>query len=99
MPDKMPDDVETENLVMTENYAAWISHEPDGEDVYHLELGAVTVHLFESLAGNTRNYGQQFGIGGAGPVAPATADRARARRPFRICCEDEAGGASGTGQR
>jgi hypothetical protein len=46
MPKDMPDDVETESLVMTENYAAWISHEPDGEDVYHLELGAVTVHLF-----------------------------------------------------
>jgi hypothetical protein len=43
----MPDDVQTENLVVTENYAAWISHEPDGETVYHLELGAVTVHLFQ----------------------------------------------------
>jgi hypothetical protein len=43
----MPDDVQTENLVMTENYAAWISHEPDGETVFHLELGAVTVHLFQ----------------------------------------------------
>jgi hypothetical protein len=43
----MPDDVQTENLVMTENYAAWISHEPDGETVYHLEMGAVTVHLFK----------------------------------------------------
>ncbi len=42
----MSDDVQTENLVVTENYAAWISHEPDGETVYHLELGAVTVHLF-----------------------------------------------------
>jgi hypothetical protein len=43
----MSDEVQTENLVMTENYAAWISHEPDGETVYHLELGAVTVHLFK----------------------------------------------------
>lgn len=42
----MSDDVQTESLVVTENYAAWISHEPDGETVYHLELGAVTVHLF-----------------------------------------------------
>ncbi len=42
----MADDVQTESLVVTENYAAWISHEPDGETVYHLELGAVTVHLF-----------------------------------------------------
>jgi hypothetical protein len=43
----MSDEVQTENLVVTENYAAWISHEPDGETVYHLELGAVTVHLFQ----------------------------------------------------
>lgn len=42
----MSDEVETESLVVTENYAAWISHEPDGEIIYHLELGAVTVHLF-----------------------------------------------------
>jgi hypothetical protein len=39
-------EVQTDSLVVTENYAAWISHEPDGETVYHLELGAVTVHLF-----------------------------------------------------
>ncbi|MBL8116342.1 MAG: hypothetical protein J0L63_03475 [Anaerolineae bacterium] len=43
----MTDDVQTESLAVTENYAAWISHEPDGETVYHLELGAVTVHFFE----------------------------------------------------
>ncbi len=42
----MPDEVQTENLVVTENYAAWLSHEPDGETVFHLELGQVTVHLF-----------------------------------------------------
>jgi hypothetical protein len=42
----MSDEVQTENLVETDNYAAWISHEPDGETVYHLELGAVTMHLF-----------------------------------------------------
>ncbi len=39
-------DVQVETLAETENYVAWISHEPDGEDVYHLELGAVTLHLF-----------------------------------------------------
>jgi hypothetical protein len=43
----MADEVQTESLVVTENYAAWISHEPDGETIYHLELGAVTVHLFQ----------------------------------------------------
>ncbi len=42
----MSDDVQTESLVVTENYAAWLSHEPDGETVFHLELGQVTVHLF-----------------------------------------------------
>ena len=41
------DEVKNESLSVTENYAAWISHEPDGEIVYHLELGAVTVHFFE----------------------------------------------------
>ena len=41
------EEVQTEPLSVTENYAAWISHEPDGEIVYHLELGAVTVHFFE----------------------------------------------------
>jgi hypothetical protein len=42
----MSDEVQMENLVESDNYAAWISHEPDGETVYHLELGTVTVHLF-----------------------------------------------------
>lgn len=40
------DEVQTENLAVTDNYVAWISHEPDGEVIYHLELGSVTVHLF-----------------------------------------------------
>jgi hypothetical protein len=43
----VPDEVQTDNLVMTENYEAWISHEPDGETFYHLELGAVTIHLLQ----------------------------------------------------
>jgi hypothetical protein len=42
----MSDEVQTDSLAVSENYAAWISHEPDGEAVYHLELGSVTVHLF-----------------------------------------------------
>lgn len=40
------DDVRTEVLAETENYAAWYSDEPDGEQVVHLELGPVTVHLY-----------------------------------------------------
>ncbi len=42
----MSDEVQTENLAVTENYVAWVSHEPDGETLFHLELGSVTVHLF-----------------------------------------------------
>lgn len=40
------DNIPTETLAETENYAAWISDEPDGERVYHLELGKVTLHFF-----------------------------------------------------
>lgn len=42
----MSDDIPTETLAETENYIAWVSEEPDGEQVYHLELGAVTLHFF-----------------------------------------------------
>ncbi len=40
-------DVDVESVAETENYAAWLSREPDGEIVYHLELGALTIHFFE----------------------------------------------------
>jgi hypothetical protein len=40
------DDIPTETLAETENYMAWISDEPDGERVYHLELGRATLHFF-----------------------------------------------------
>lgn len=40
------EDIPTETLAETENYAIWISEEPDGELAYHLELGAVTLHFF-----------------------------------------------------
>lgn len=39
-------DVNMETLAETENYAAWLSQEPDGEQVIHLELGAITLHFF-----------------------------------------------------
>jgi hypothetical protein len=50
-PDKSPrreqsEDVPVESIAETENYVAWLSHEPDGETVYHLELGPVTLHFF-----------------------------------------------------
>lgn len=40
------DEIKVETLAETENYVAWLSHEPDGETVYHLELGAMTLHFF-----------------------------------------------------
>ena len=43
---KNPNDVDVESLAETENYLAWVSEEPDGEEVVHLELGSVTLHFF-----------------------------------------------------
>ncbi len=43
----MSDDIPTDTLAETENYVAWISEEPDGEEVYHIELGAATLHFFK----------------------------------------------------
>lgn len=40
------DDVNVETLAETESYAAWLSRESDGEMVYHVELGAVTMHFY-----------------------------------------------------
>lgn len=40
------DDVKVDTLAETDNYIAWVSHEPDGEDVFHIELGQVTVHFY-----------------------------------------------------
>lgn len=45
MTDSDPN-IDVETLAETENYSAWISDEPDGEQVVHLELGQVTVHFF-----------------------------------------------------
>lgn len=41
------DEIPTDILAETSNYIAWISEEPDGELVYHVELGAVTLHFFK----------------------------------------------------
>lgn len=38
--------VQTERLIESDNYEVWISHEPDGEKVYHIELDFVTLHFF-----------------------------------------------------
>ena len=39
-------EVNVNTLAETENYVAWQSDEPDGEQVVHLELGPMTIHLF-----------------------------------------------------
>jgi len=38
--------IPTETLAETEHYVAWTSEEPDGEQVFHLDLGQVTFHFF-----------------------------------------------------
>ena len=43
----MSDEIPTDTLAETENYVAWLSEEPDGEAVYHIELGAATLHFFK----------------------------------------------------
>jgi hypothetical protein len=54
-PDKprreQDDDVPVETIAETENYVAWVSQEPDGETVYHLELGPMTLHFFREEFG------------------------------------------------
>lgn len=42
----MNNDIPTTTLAETESYIAWISEEPDGENVYHIEFGSVTMHFF-----------------------------------------------------
>jgi len=40
-------ETETETIAETENYFAWLAHEPDGETTYHLEINMVTLHFFQ----------------------------------------------------
>ncbi len=40
-------DIPTETLAESENFVLWVSEEPDGEVVYHIDLGAVTLHFFQ----------------------------------------------------
>ena len=40
----MADELNTRSLAETENYAVWTSEE-DGETIYHIELGQVSLHL------------------------------------------------------
>lgn len=43
----MSEEITTKNISETQNYIAWVSNEPDGEKIYHLELNNVTMHFFE----------------------------------------------------
>ena len=36
----------TTTVAETDGYMVWKSEEPDGEDIYHIELNNVTVHFF-----------------------------------------------------
>ena len=45
--DNLMTEVNVNTLAETENYAAWLSTESDGEVVYHLELDSVTLHFFQ----------------------------------------------------
>ena len=38
--------VATDMLIQSDNYEVWLSHEPDGEVVYHVELDNLTLHFF-----------------------------------------------------
>jgi len=43
----MNDKPEVQMLGETETYAVWVSQEPDtGDEIYHVELGNITIHLF-----------------------------------------------------
>jgi hypothetical protein len=43
----MADEIKTNTIAETENFAVWSAAEPDGETTYHLELNNVTVHFFQ----------------------------------------------------
>ena len=38
---------QTETIAETDNFMAWMAHEPDGETTYHIEMNNVTVHFFQ----------------------------------------------------
>jgi hypothetical protein len=40
-------EMKTETIAETDNYAAWKADEPDGETSYNLELNMVTLHFFQ----------------------------------------------------
>lgn len=45
--DLNPEDGELVLLAETENYAVMVAEDMEGESVYNIQLGSVTLHLFE----------------------------------------------------
>jgi hypothetical protein len=45
--DLNPEDEELVLLAETENYAVMVAEDMEGESVYNIQLGSVTLHLFE----------------------------------------------------
>ncbi len=43
----MNDEPNIQMLGETETYAVFVSQDTEGEQVYHIELGNVTLHLFQ----------------------------------------------------
>jgi hypothetical protein len=39
--------IPTNIIAETQNYLVWTAEEPDGEQTFNVELGAVTVHFFQ----------------------------------------------------
>lgn len=40
------ENTKTITIAESDNYMVWKSEEPDGEDIYHIELNNVTLHFF-----------------------------------------------------
>jgi len=40
-------EIKITTLAETENMGAWMAEEPDGENVYNLQLNNVTIHFFQ----------------------------------------------------
>ena len=41
------DDLTAHTLAESDSYAIWTTVEDNGETIYHLELGSVTLHFFQ----------------------------------------------------
>jgi hypothetical protein len=41
------DNIPTNTIAETQNYIVWTSEEPDGEVIYHIEFGPMTLHFFQ----------------------------------------------------